>query len=477
MSGVTAPASVLDDLEARGLVHDSTDRAALASLLAGGPVSIYYGCDPTSDSLHIGNLIGLLVLRRLQDAGHRPVALAGGATGMVGDPSGRSEERNLLDDATLTANVAAIKAQMARVLDFDDGRALLVDNRDWTAEVTLVDFLRDVGKHVTVNQMLARESVKARLGGEHGISYTEFSYMLLQAHDYLHLHRTLGVAMQIGGSDQWGNIVAGIDLIRRVTGDAAHGLSWPLLTAPDGSKLGKSTGTRIGLNPAHTSPYQFFQHFMQTDDRQVREYLAKFTLLPLDAIDAVAADHASHPERRAGQRRLAEEVTRLVHGPDAMAAAAEATDVLFGASPLAAGAGGAGGRGGGGAHGAAAVGGRAGGGRRRRPPVGGVGPGVVQGRRPPVAGAGGGVGQRRAGGPGGGGRRRRGAPRALRPAAQGEAELRAAGRGKPGGAGTDVTGAALQNVAPSRAASLALAVSQEIPWKHAAQVDALRVAR
>jgi tyrosyl-tRNA synthetase len=337
MSGVTAPASVLDDLEARGLVHDSTDRTALASLLAGGPVSIYYGCDPTSDSLHVGNLIGLLVLRRLQDAGHRPVALAGGATGMVGDPSGRSEERNLLDDATLTANVAAIKAQMARVLDFDAGRALLVDNRDWTADVTLVDFLRDVGKHVTVNQMLARESVKARLGSEHGISYTEFSYMLLQAHDYLHLHRTLGVAMQIGGSDQWGNIVAGIDLIRRVTGDAAHGLSWPLVTAPDGSKLGKSTGARIGLNPAHTSPYQFFQHFMQTDDRQVREYLAKFTLLPLDVIDAVAADHASHPERRAGQRRLAEEVTCLVHGPDAMAAAAEATDVLFGASPLAAG--------------------------------------------------------------------------------------------------------------------------------------------
>src|SRR5918994_2572644 len=205
MSGVTAPASVLDDLEARGLVHDSTDRTALASLLAGGPVSIYYGCDPTSDSLHVGNLIGLLVLRRLQDAGHRPVALAGGATGMVGDPSGRSEERNLLDDATLTANVAAIKAQMARVLDFDAGRALLVDNRDWTADVTLVDFLRDVGKHVTVNQMLARESVKARLGSEHGISYTEFSYMLLQAHDYLHLHRTLGVAMQIGGVALWGN--------------------------------------------------------------------------------------------------------------------------------------------------------------------------------------------------------------------------------------------------------------------------------
>src|SRR5690606_19096243 len=189
---VTADATILDDLEARGLVHDSTDLRALAERLARGPITLYYGCDPTADSLHVGNLIGLLVLRRFQDAGHRPVALAGGATGMVGDPSGRSEERNLLDPETLTANVAAIKRQMARVLDFDGG-AVLVDNRDWTAGMTLLDFLRDVGKHVTVNQMMARESVKARLAGEQGISYTEFSYMLLQANDYLHLYRTLGV--------------------------------------------------------------------------------------------------------------------------------------------------------------------------------------------------------------------------------------------------------------------------------------------
>ncbi len=265
------------------------------------------------------------------------MALAGGATGMVGDPSGRSEERNLLDDATLSANVAAIKQQMARVLDFEDGRAVLVDNRDWTADVRLLDFLRDVGKHITVNQMLARESVKARLAGEHGISYTEFSYMLLQAHDYLHLHRTLGVEMQIGGSDQWGNILSGIDLIRRADGAAVHGLSWSLLTAPDGSKLGKTTGARIWLDPARTSPYQFFQHCMQTDDRQVQEYLSKFTLLDLDEVEAVASAHAEHPERRTGQHRLAEEVTRLVHGPEATAAAAEATAVLFGGSPRAAG--------------------------------------------------------------------------------------------------------------------------------------------
>jgi tyrosyl-tRNA synthetase len=331
---VTTAEGLLDDLEARGLVHDMTDRQALADRLSSGPLTLYYGCDPTTDSLHIGNLIGLLVLRRFQDAGHRPVALAGGATGMVGDPSGRSDERNLLDEATLSANVAAIKAQMARILDFDDGRAVLVDNRDWTAGVTLLDFLRDVGKHVTVNQMLARESVKARLASEHGISYTEFSYMLLQAHDYLRLYRDLGVELQIGGSDQWGNILSGIDLIRRVDGAAVHGLSWPLLTAPDGSKLGKTTGARIWLDPARTSPYQFFQHWMQTDDRQVREFLAKFTLLPRSEVEALTLAHLEHPERREGQRRLAEEVTSLVHGETAAMAVAHATAVLFGGSPL-----------------------------------------------------------------------------------------------------------------------------------------------
>ncbi len=337
MSPVTADVTILDDLEARGLVHDSTDRQALAERLAAGPVTLYYGCDPTADSLHVGNLIGLLVLRRFQDAGHRPVALAGGATGMVGDPSGRSEERNLLDDATLSANVAAIKAQMARVLDFEDGRALLVDNRDWTVGVTLLDFLRDVGKHVTVNQMLARESVKARLASEQGISYTEFSYMLLQAHDYLRLHGELDVELQIGGSDQWGNILSGVDLVRRVRSATAHGLSWPLLTAPDGTKLGKTTGARVWLDPVRTSPYQFFQHWMQTDDRQVGEYLAKFTLLPVAEVETVTAAHLEHPERRVGQRRLAEEVTRLVHGDEATAAAGEATTLLFGGSPLEAG--------------------------------------------------------------------------------------------------------------------------------------------
>jgi tyrosyl-tRNA synthetase len=324
---------ILDDLEARGLLHETTDRDTLAQRLAEGPVALYYGCDPTADSLHVGNLIGLLVLRRFQDAGHRVVALAGGATGMVGDPSGRSEERNLLDEATLDANVAAIKGQIARVVDFDRGQAELVDNRDWTNDLTLLTFLRDVGKHVTVNQMLARESVKGRMASEHGISFTEFSYMLLQAHDYLWLNTHRGVEIQIGGSDQWGNILSGIDLIRRVRGTTAHGLSWPLLTAADGTKLGKTTGARIWLDPDRTSPYRFFQHWIQTDDRQVREFLAKFTLLPLADVDELVTAHEKAPERRQAQRTLAREATGLVHGPEAAEAAEQASRVLFGGDP------------------------------------------------------------------------------------------------------------------------------------------------
>jgi tyrosyl-tRNA synthetase len=320
---------LLDDLEARGLLHDSTDRAALAARLADGPITLYYGCDPTADSLHIGNLIGLLVLRRFAEAGHRPIALAGGATGMVGDPSGRSEERNLLDEATLRGNVEAITGQIVRVL----GREIqVVDNYDWTKDLSVLDFLRDVGKHATVNQMVARESVKARMQGEHGISFTEFSYMLLQANDYRWLHQHEGCELQIGGSDQWGNILSGVDLIRRATGEAAHALCWPLLTAPDGTKLGKTTGARIWLDPERTSPYVLFQHWMATDDRQVGEFLAKFTLLPLDEVAAVVAEHEAAPHRRIGQRRLALEATALVHGPEAAAAAVAAAEVLFGGS-------------------------------------------------------------------------------------------------------------------------------------------------
>jgi tyrosyl-tRNA synthetase len=324
-------AHLLDDLEARGLVHDTTDRDALHARLERGPVALYHGIDPTADSLHVGNLIGLLMLRRFSDAGHRAVALAGGATGMVGDPSGRSDERNLLDEATLRANVAAIKAQIRRILG-DDGRWELVDNLDWTSSLGLLEFLREVGKHATVNQMIARESVRTRMDGDQGISFTEFSYMLLQANDYRWLHEHRGVELQIGGSDQWGNILSGVDLIRRSSGTVVHALCWPLLLGPDGSKLGKSTGGRIWLDPARTSPYQFFQHWMSIDDALVQDHLARFTLLPVEDVRAAADDHAAAPERRVGQRLLAREVTTLVHGAEEAELADSVSSVLFGGS-------------------------------------------------------------------------------------------------------------------------------------------------
>jgi tyrosyl-tRNA synthetase len=323
---------MLDDLGARGLVHDSTDRAVLARRLAEPPVTVYCGFDPTADSLHVGNLLGILVLRRLQLAGHRPIALAGGATGMIGDPGGRSEERNLLEADVLGANLAAITAQLGRLLDFktEPSPALLVDNAAWTAELTLLAFLRDVGKHVTVNQMLAKESVRARVESTSGISFTEFSYMLIQAHDYLWLHEHEGCDLQIGGSDQWGNITAGVDLVRRRTGHRVHGLTWPLLTKADGTKFGKSAGGNIWLDPGRTSPYAFYQHWMQVDDADVHRLLLQLTLLSVGEANAVAAAHAEAPERRDGQRRLAFEVTALIHGPDQAVAAQAATEVLFG---------------------------------------------------------------------------------------------------------------------------------------------------
>lgn len=324
----TDPA-LFDDLVARGLVHDSTDPAALAARLAEGPVTLYHGIDPTADSLHVGHLIGLVMLRRFAAAGHRPLALAGGATGMVGDPSGRSDERNLLDEESLAANLAGITAQIFRVAGSDAG-IRLVDNRTWTADLTLIDFLRDVGKHVTVNTMLSRESVRQRLGSEAGISFTEFAYMLVQANDYRWLADHLDCELQVGGSDQWGNILAGVDLIRRTRGRAVHAFSWPLITGADGTKLGKSTGARVWLDPARTTPYQFFQHWMQADDALIGRFLAQFTLLPMATVEEVASTHAAAPEHRRGQRRLAREVSALVHGEDAATAAEEASAVLFG---------------------------------------------------------------------------------------------------------------------------------------------------
>ena len=317
---------VLADLVARGLVQDSTDLDALAARLAEGPTTLYFGCDPSADSLHIGNLIGILVLRRFAEAGHRPIALAGGATGMIGDPGGKSDERNLLDEATLAHNLAGIAAQLEAI-----GRAPLVDNSTWTAGVGLLEFLRDVGKHVTVNQMTAKESVRARLGSESGISFTEFSYMLLQANDYLHLHRTQGCELQIGGSDQWGNITMGVELVRKVTGEHVHALTWPLLTRADGKKFGKTAEGSVWLASAKTSPYQLHQYFLQVPDADVRRMLLWFTLLGVEECHEVADAHEAHPQRRLGQRRLAGEVTALVHGHLAAASAEAAGRVLFGA--------------------------------------------------------------------------------------------------------------------------------------------------
>ena len=329
-----SPCDLISELEARGLIHDSTDREHLRAQVAEEPVGIYYGCDPTADSLHVGNLIGLVMLRRFQDAGHRAIALAGGATGMVGDPSGRSEERNLLDQATLDHNVECIKQQLGRIVDLSDhDRGILVDNRDWTQPITLLEFLREVGKHVTVNQMLARESVRMRIDSEHGISFTEFSYMLLQANDYLWLHDHHQCVIQVGGSDQWGNIIAGVDLIRRKRRTAVHAFSWPLLTSSDGSKLGKTTGARIWLDPDKTSPYQFRQHWMQTPDDDVESHLLMFSLRPVEEIRELAALHAEAPQRRIGQRALADDVVSLVHGVEAAAMATEAADLLFAADP------------------------------------------------------------------------------------------------------------------------------------------------
>ena len=318
----------LADLEARGLIQDSTDRDALRARIQAGPVGAYYGCDPSNDSLQIGNLIGLLVLRKFADAGHQPIALAGGATGMIGDPGGRSKERNLLDAETLARNTKRIAGQLERV-----SRVPLVNNLGWTGQLTLLDFLRDVGKHASVNQMIARESVKARLESENGISFTEFSYQLLQANDYLYLSRNHQVEIQIGGSDQWGNLLAGVDLIRKADGKHVHAFTWPLLLRSDGKKFSKSEGETVWLAADRTSPYQFFQYWMNVPDADIERFLLQLTLLPVDECIAIAAAHAEAPHRRDGQRRLAREITTIVHGAEATAAAQEASAILFGGSP------------------------------------------------------------------------------------------------------------------------------------------------
>ncbi|MEC7908709.1 MAG: tyrosine--tRNA ligase [Actinomycetota bacterium] len=334
--GKTEINGILEDLTLRGLLQDSTDQDALRERLGQGPITLYCGFDPTADSLHLGHLVPLLTLRRFQDAGHRPIALAGGATGMVGDPSGRSEERNLLEQNELSSNVAAVAKQLESFLSFDDESkkkgiaALLVDNREWTAEVNVLDFLRDVGKHVTVGTMLSKESVKTRLSSEQGLSFTEFSYMLLQANDFFELHKNYQCEMQIGGSDQWGNITAGIDMVRRRSSAVAYGLTVPLVTRSDGAKFGKTAEGTVWLDPKRTLPYELHQYLINVDDRDVERLLLQLTLVSVSEISELMAEHRKSPEDRSAQQRLATEVCRLVHGDDEAEQAVLATQGLFG---------------------------------------------------------------------------------------------------------------------------------------------------
>jgi len=293
------------------------------------------GFDPTADSLHVGHLLGQMTLRRFQLAGHRPFPLAGGATGMVGDPSGKSEERNLLDADTLQHNVDSIKSQLANLLDFTPGQnaATLVNNADWTSNVSALEFLRDVGKHITVNQMMAKDSVKSRLNSENGLSYTEFSYMLLQANDFRHLCATHDVELQMGGSDQWGNIVTGIDLIRKTLQRSAFGATWPLVTRSDGQKFGKTADGAVWLDAKRTSPYQFRQFWIQLPDADALKYLPQYSLASVEEVHALTEEHNAAPEKRVAQRRLASELTSIVHGVEAAQHAEAAADILFGGDP------------------------------------------------------------------------------------------------------------------------------------------------
>jgi tyrosyl-tRNA synthetase len=321
---------LFDDLQWRGLVHQTT-APELGRLLDEDSLVAYAGFDPTADSLHIGHLLGIVSLVRLQQRGHRPIVLAGGGTGMIGDPSGKAEERQLLTPEVLAANVAAIRPQLTRLLDFAPGGALLLDNADWLGSVRLVEFLRDVGKHFSVNAMIAKDSIRSRLEErEQGISYTEFSYMLLQAFDFLHLHEAHGCTLQLGGSDQWGNITAGIDLIRRVRAAAAFGLTWPLVTRPDGSKFGKSEeGANVWLDPRRTSPYEMYQFLMRSDDAVVGGYLRAYTFRSHEEITALDEATRSEPGRRLAQRALAHDVVTLVHGELEAENAEHASAVLF----------------------------------------------------------------------------------------------------------------------------------------------------
>ena len=325
--------NVLDELQWRGLIADCTDAEELRKRLSAGTLTVYAGFDPTADSLHVGNLVPLLGLRRFQKLGQHPIALAGGATGSIGDPSGKTQERQLLTRELLNHNIARVKEQLKRLLDFEvqTNPARLLDNADWTVGVSYLEFLRDIGKHFSVNQMVAKESVRARMEDrESGISYTEFSYMLLQAFDFYVLCRDHGCELQIGGSDQWGNITAGIELTRKKLSRTVFGLTLPLITNADGSKFGKTVAGAIWLDPERTSVYKFYQFWIRTDDRDVIRYLKFFTFLGRDEIEALEKQHAENPGARVAHKALAKAVTDLVHGPAATVEVMRASEILFG---------------------------------------------------------------------------------------------------------------------------------------------------
>lgn len=305
--------------------------------LLSGMQSAYVGIDPTADSLHIGHLVGVMMLRHFQLAGHKPYALIGGATGMIGDPSGKSTERNLLDEATLAHNQAGIKAQLSRFLDFNNGKdnsAVLVNNYDWMKGFSFLEFIRDVGKHITVNYMMAKDSVKKRLSAEakEGMSFTEFTYQLVQGYDFLHLYKEYNCTLQMGGSDQWGNITTGTELIRRIGGGKGFALTCPLITKADGTKFGKSEGGNIWLDPERTSPYKFYQYWLNTSDGDAEKYIKIFTFLPKDEIENLVKTHHEAPHLRVLQKRLADEVTVMVHSREDLDNAVKASDILFGKS-------------------------------------------------------------------------------------------------------------------------------------------------
>ena len=328
--------SILEELKWRGLIADCTDSVELTKKLS-SPIALYCGFDPTADSLHVGNLVPLLALRRFQDAGHHPIAVAGGATGSIGDPSGKTAERQLLTKDILDHNIASVKVQLAKLLEFDAAKtpknnpARLVDNASWTAGISFLDFLRDIGKHFSVNQMVAKESVRARMEDRDvGISYTEFSYMLLQAFDFMVLCRDLNCELQIGGSDQWGNITAGIDLTRKKLGKHVFGLTLPLITNTDGSKFGKTAAGAIWLDPKRTSVYKFYQFWVNTADADVIRYLKYFTFKSAEEIAALEVRHTANPGAREAHKALAKAVTSLIHGDRLTGAVESASEALFG---------------------------------------------------------------------------------------------------------------------------------------------------